>query len=230
MPPLPSVPNTALCRVVVSQASHQSQNVLHFRWTGGPAAVGDMASLAEILFDRYSGLFTGAATGGTTYIGNDATLDYVTATDLTSPSGAFFKTTGASVPGAAAQKSIANSALLLSHSVGTRYRGGHGRTYLMGISPDNTDDGRTWDVGTIVADIDDWWTQTLTNVAAGTGHPYPTIVSPELVVVSYYDRALNPVPPYRRAVPVVYPVITSGIADQVIRSQRRRVRNTPTPT
>lgn len=233
MTPLPPVPNTALVRVIMdldgSLDYHMAENIHHVQWASGAAAGGDMVALAENFFAFYSGLFSGSYTGGTHYISSDLTLAQVTATDLTSDTAAFGVSTQAPVPGAASQVWVANTAFLFSQQVSRRFRGGHGRTYLPGVTPDNTTDGRTWTSG-CVTDLQGWWTENFgPEVLAGGYASYPNISGLSHVLVSYVDRAVNPTPPYRRPTPLT-DVIVKTVADSVIRSQRRRVRLTPTPS
>lgn len=219
MPPLPPLEHTALIRVVMEQDSHYSQNVLHIAWGNGATATdSDMNTLAENVHVMYAGLMDGTLTGGTTYISESVTLKYATATDLTTPSSAFGQYTN-SVAGAASQVALANAAVLISHHVNTRFRGGHCRTYLPGVTPDNTTDGRTWIAGAVTA-LQSWWTTQMGDILAGA---YANIGDLELVMASYYSGKV------RRETAVYYPVVDSTV-DSVIRSQRRRVRNTPTTT
>lgn len=228
MPPLPPVPNVALCRVTMLQGpdpgGHFSQNVLHIGWTGGIATDADMDVMAGNLAFMYEGLFSGVDTSSNTYISEDTRLVSVTATDLTSPTAAFGSWTG-STPGAAAQVSPVNTAFLLRHQVLRRFRGGHSRTYIPGITPDNTTDGRTWTTAAF-DDITGWWTGNMGSVVGGIGAgytPYPNITGGYLAQVSYFEGGA------RRADPLVDRVVDT-IGDQVIRSQRRRVRVSPTPS
>lgn len=225
--PLPPVPSTALCRVVTPQSTHESQNLWYFNWTAGVATDADMLLMANTLFDGYAAIYSGVATGGNHYVSSDTQLLYVSAIDLTSPTAAFAKSTRAPQVGAAAQKSINNSAFLLRKPIARRYRGGHGRCYFAGITGDNTTDGREWNVGTIQADM-----VSAMNAALGAVDvaAYPNIAGVHPVLVSYYDLHGVPVPPHRRVAPLVEAFSGPLTSDLVIRSQRRRVRNTPTPS
>lgn len=235
MPPLPVVPKTAQVRVFMETGTggamlHQCQNVLYWSWLNPGATDADMNAMALNVLEAYQDLFSGVLTGGTHYISDDTTITGVTVVDLESNPGPF-AIQHASSPGAASQISLAQSAMLFRKPVLRRFRGGHCRTYLPGITPDNTSDGRTWTTGA-QTDLLSWFTTMIARVNVGhyTGG-YPNIGVPFAVQVSYYDREVNPVPPYRRTTPVVDPVdMTLVSVDPVLRSQRRRVRLSPTPS
>lgn len=235
MPPLPPAEAVAIVRVMMDLEVagepnlHQCENVHHIKWAVGTAADADMAALATNWWNFYKNLFDGTYTGGTHYICENITLTEVTATDLSSDDSAF-GTHVASQVGAASQIWPANTAFLFSQQVRRRFRGGHGRTYLPGVSPDNTTDGRSWTTGA-VSDLQNWWSANFGPVVlAGAFAPYPNISGLSHVLVSYFgDHSAGNPPPYRRTTPLV-DTVTTTVADSVIRSQRRRVRLTPTPT
>lgn len=234
MAPLPPVSAVAQCRVFMETGTggamlHQCQNVHFFSWAAGAATEADMVAMAQNLNNGYANMFTGLITGGVHYISDDTTVTQASAIDLTSPTSPQGVFVGAT-PGAASQISLAQSAMLFRKPIGRRFRGGHGRTYLPGVTPDNTTDGRTW-TPTAQSDLKDAFQEIITRTISGFYAGYPNISGLNLVEVSYIDKAVNPVPPYRRPVPLVDVVAVSTItADSVIRSQRRRVRLTPTPT
>lgn len=228
--PLPPVTDVAKLVVRMSQQSHISQNVWHIGWSSGVSSTSDMEALAKNLYNAYQILFDGTGTAGHTYISSDSSLESVTAIDLTSSTAPFYIFSAAPYPGAATQKSVNNSAVLIHKPVHRRFRGGHARTYLAGVTGDNSLDGRLW-IPALVTDFTAWIAGWASNLETGFPYTYPNIGGLQFYQVSYYDRAVNPVPPYRRAVPLVdstpWP---DWDIDPVIRSQRRRVRNTPTPT
>lgn len=232
MTPLPPVPNTAIVRAFLEQAGHLSQVVTHWEWTGGVSAPADMLALCQNMDAAFEGLMDGSETGAVTYISSDTVYMGSSAVDLSAsdaPQAATYPL-ATPHPGAATQKSLNNSAFLVSLPVGTRFRGGHGRSYIPGLTGDNSADGRTWIAGA-VTDIGNWYYVRLrgNNTSPGTPVPFPNITGVRQVIVSYYNRALNPVKPYRRTTPLIYPVL-AWRADTVIRSQRRRVRESPTPS
>jgi hypothetical protein len=66
--------------------------------------------------------------------------------------------------------------------------------------------------------VDSWFSGALNGVDTGG------CTTTGAVCVSYVDKELNPVPPYRRTDPLVEPIITnSWIVDEQIATQRRRV-------
>lgn len=227
MAPLPPITNVAKVRVVMLQGptgGHNSQNVHHVKFTGS-ATDADMSSLAFNWHVIYAGLFSGTLTGAATYISEDTNLIYVTATDLSSDTAPFAQVEPAPVPGAATQVSPVSTAFLLSHHVSRRYRGGHPRTYIPGVTPDNTTDGRTW-ITAAHDDILSWWTTNVPLALSGGGagmESYPNISALEIGQVSYFDAGVRRVTP-------IFDQFTNTTADSVIRSQRRRVRLSPTPS
>jgi len=222
--PLPDVPGVLVTKVVSTCATHDAQMKNFWSYTGTPAP-SDMVTLANQALASLNSLYSGAGTGGSTYISNEWATAYATATDLASPTAAFGQSSGATEIGQASQKGINSSALVLSHHVNRRFRGGHSRTYLGGLTADNTNDGRTW-IAIAVSDILNWWTGTFVNDIKTNWSSF-TITG--LVQVSYYDKATEPAPCYRRTTPIV-DAVQDTTASNIIRSQRRRVRNTPTPS
>lgn len=224
MPPLPVVPNTAQVRCFGHIASHEWQNVLHFTWTTGTMNVTAAELMAQTAFDNLYGVIYGSSSD---WISSDCYLDKVTVTDLSSASGAFGVYDNGATPinGNASQQCHAQSSMVISNLIDRRFRGGHGRTYFVGFSDDNNQDGRTWKATAVTALQTNWDN----GIAVVEGASYAVISGVQQSIVSYYDRALNPVPPYRRTTPIV-DIVTARRYSNVLRSQRRRVRNTPTPT
>lgn len=219
MPPLPVVPNCAKVRHVGLMQTHYWQIIQHFNFGLGPAGPADMVEMATVAHQSLASRWI-----TTSEIAADCTLLYTTATDLSSMTGAFGQYTHTDA-GTAGTETAASTALVVSWDVDRRFRGGHYRTYLPGIASVGLQNSRTW-TATAIATAAAWADHYASDVAAGS---YPAISTPVHVGVSYYDRMVNPVPPYRRAIPYV-DIFRGHTEGSVIRSQRRRVRNTPTPT
>lgn len=232
MAPLPPVPNVVKLQVITTFESslgadlHQCLNTFHVAFTG-VAGVNDMNAMAAASDLWWTKLMDGTGTGGSTYISQDLHLRGTRCTDLTSSTAAF-GSDAVNVVGGASQQSLANAALVASGHVGRRFRGGHSRVYIAGLTGDNSADSRLW-LPIAVSDITNWFTNWRNVVLTNHGMGYPNIVPSNFVQVSYVNKTVNPVPPYRRPVPVV-DGITGWTLDQVIRSQRRRVRLSPTPS
>jgi hypothetical protein len=219
MPPLPVVPNVAKIVHHGALGPHDWQMVHHFAFSGGSMTTGDAALMAAA---AHSALATDWIEGSNN--AEDCSLLYTTVTDLSTSGGAFAQSTSTHT-GGDANPAIAQAAFVVSWQVPTRYRGGHSKTFLPGGTVDAQEDMRTWNASQL-AQATTW----ANAYAAAVAAPAYSVIGGVLhAVVSYYNKELNPVPPYRRAVPVVY-LIQGHTYDTVMRSQRRRVRATPTPT
>lgn len=211
MPPLPSVPRTCRIRVYQHIALHEVQNVLHATTSTGAFNGTDMSNVAAAVM----GAFNSAAVGNTHW-SSDWTLDKVTCEDISSPLGAFgVDTTGAGA-GGASQQSTASRSAVITWPISARYRGGHPRTYIAGISDDNNLDGRLFTTASITA---------VTNLADLIKTDVEAVVlsgggALNLSVVHYTGPvALGP---YPRTDYLGAPFVA-----QNQRSQRRRYRPTP---
>ena len=101
-----------------------------------------------------------------------------------------------------------------------RYRGGHPRTYVFGATNDNVADGsQTW-IDTATAAALAAWEFAVADVLAGS---YPVITDLAVGALSYFTGGAL------RVSPLFRPFLDT-VASNIIRSQRRRVRRTPTPT
>lgn len=222
MPPLPPAPKTLECRVHGHIASHNWQNVFHFSYTNtaGAEPVSDLSNVSNIIYSVFHG--SGDWFDNTTeYISSDCFIDHVDVFDLSSSTAPYYVGGEVSNHGNASQVSLSQSALLLSFPIQRRYRGGHGRIYLAGVSPDNTTDGRTWETGVLDA-ATSFWSSLVDGVRTGT---YSVLTGLNQAVLQRKEAGvyLDPAVPWT----VAY---GSQVADSIIRSQRRRVRNTPTNT
>lgn len=146
MPPLPSVPRTARIRVYQHIADHEVQNILHATWSTGGVNGADMLTVAQAV----QGIFVAGCVGNTHW-STDWHLDKTTCEDISSMTGAFaFDATGAGAGGASQQSTSARAAVI-SWPINARYRGGHPRTYIAGISDDNNLDGRLFTTAAVTA-------------------------------------------------------------------------------
>lgn len=116
------------------------------------------------------------------------------------------------------------SAMLVSKSIARRYRGGHPRTYWIGpySNASTVDPGRSIDASLAVAfkaGLAAYYTDIPPAVTTDSSTGCSAF---QEVMVSYVDAALNPVPPHRRAVPLVDPVVAYTV-HTIFATQRRRM-------
>lgn len=214
MPALPSVPNVV--KVVISSTRSDSpvENILHVHYSG---AVPDAATLSTwlstIVEPATATLFE--AEGSTDLSGVS-----IEAIDLSSAMGASASVTFTAVGVRTGEFTPSSACVVSSWEIIRRYRGGHPRTYWpFGTAGTYAaTSSKLWDTG-FIADVTlavNIWTNLMTTATIGA------TVFDDLVNVSYIDKATNPIPPYRRTVPVV-DTIVSHVEKQRICSQRRRL-------
>lgn len=215
MPPLPDAPGVALVKMFGQIGDHTCEQVVHWKFNG-TATDADMLEIAT----QWQGAWeTYWVNNGSEFVSTDVELLYTTATDLTTPTSAFAQYTHTQA-GNSDERCSANDAILLSHNVGMRYRGGHPRTYVFGATNDNVADGsQTW-LDTATAAALSAWEFAVADVLAGT---YPVITDLAVGALSYFTGGAL------RVSPLFLPFVDT-VVSSIIRSQRRRVRRTPTPT
>lgn len=214
MPPLPPVPG--VIKVTFSGGDDDSfpwENVVHYQYSGGPPSTADLTTMASDLSVAWAAQMSPMQNAVTVMSG-------VSIVDLSSDMGAGGEDvtvnvgtrTGATVP--------ANAAVLISYGSARRFRGGHPRQYLVaGSQPDLLDPAHWTDA--FIASVGNAWNTVLYNIIGITFGS--TNVSGQCYV-SYYNKALNPVPPYRRLVPLPIALSDSGgTAQAELASQRRRI-------
>jgi len=211
MAPLPAVPGVIRFAVQGLDDGADWVNVLHWRYTGTAPTGPNLTALSSTLLTAWS-----------THIGplmsTGCSIETVKATDLASPTGAQ-TTFAATEPGTRAGAPLpASTAMLISKTVALRYRGGHPRSYLcVGVQPD-LDSSRQWTPGFATAAEGSYSAM----AAAVTGQVAGGTTLGGECVVSYVDKAVNPVSPFRRAVPLVLDVLTI-IARTALATQRKRL-------
>lgn len=115
-----------------------------------------------------------------------------------------------------------NTAALLSLKVALRYKGGHGRVYLPSLADNITTDGRTIQtakLGTLQTAVSAWGAQ-LASISSANGGPFNQVV---------YLQHRQPKPPTvpPTYLPATVQVVNSITAQQVLATQRRRLRKAP---
>jgi hypothetical protein len=192
MPPLPFVPGVIRFAVEGTVGSGTWVNVIHARYTG---TVPDHATLDSFA----NSLLTGWNTAFSPLMPVSSTLEAVRCVDLSTDIGAAGNSES-SLPGARTGTLLpASTCVVLAKGSARRYRGGHPRTYLcVGVESDLADTSH-WAAGLLSAATGAY--------VAATGFLGSTTVAGTVLgfecAVSYIDKALNPVPPYRRAVPLI---------------------------
>ena len=218
MPPLPSVPN--VIRVVITNQRNDGRpfiNVLHWTYGGTPPPNSVCATFAQEFWTQWTSHLTAHQPAQTS-------LFSVEVTDLSSDvsGGAIYTNGDTPVPGTSIHGMLPGStAFLVSKFVARRFRGGHPRSYLpIGTTDDLNDDG-------------DWKAASRDSMLAAYGSLVNGMVGAasggttlgEECAVSYTSKIVNPVPPYRRAVPLVMDIPVDGYsAGLMLATQRDRVR------
>lgn len=194
------------------------QNRLFFQFSGTLSSTDATTWLGNIV--------TAWGTFMTSRINSDTTTNLYVLTDLTS-STAVQVTNATAKSGGVANTPLSNAvSLVLKKVVARRYRGGHPRFYLYGLSTTDRNDTRTWDathLGNIVGSF-----QTFINACIANTNP-AAIGTITHVSVSYFLGFHNVTFPSGRVASVPTPRGTP-VVDQVINitgnpviaSQRRR--------
>lgn len=214
MPPFPPVPNVIKVETFWKKEDANGANINYFSWSGGSPSSGILESwLSGIWAPALDIVWAAEASTA-------AQLTGYQATDLTSATGAQGTATDTTAGTRTGDFAPASSAVLVSLQVPRRWRGGHPRnywpfgtagTYLAGSS-------KFWDTS-FIADVQSKMATWLSSI---NGHDIGGTEFSNLVNVSFYDKALNPTPPYRRAVPLV-DTVTDVLARERVCSQRRRL-------
>lgn len=214
MPPLPVVPGVVKLIFSTLRGDSPVENIMHIAYTGtapdaatlGTYLTGSVAPAANTIID---------SEGSTNLTGVQ-----VEAIDLASDIGAS-QIEALSATGTRTGDFAPSSACVcISGTINRRYRGGHPRNYWSFGTAGTYETGssKLWDSGFIAAVQTAFDTFSNAIQAVDVGATSFTTLSN----VSYYDRTLNPTPPYRRTDPQV-DTITGWTVKQRICSQRRRL-------
>jgi hypothetical protein len=211
VPALPFVPNVVKIVVEGTTPDFPWANVFHWTYTGTPPPGATCASFAVSIYNEWVADFI-------PLMSIPSTLEKVTVVDLASDLGGEGES-AASTPGTAGATFIsASSAVLVSKTIDRRYRGGHPRSYIFaGIVADLLDSAH-W-TGAFTASVLAAYSN-FTDALNALTHAGTALFGE--ATVSYVDKALNPVAPYRRAVPLVLPVVSFAVEPELA-NQRRRV-------
>lgn len=218
MAPLP--PIAGVVKIIVNGLTGAAidriwNNVFHASYTGPPPSEAILNALSEDVWDAW------VDTGISTLQTADTTLNSVEMVDLSSDTGAsgFYDDGGTPNPGTNGEDPLpAQVCTLVSLDQGRRYRGGHPRMYLNAGGDGNLLTMNQWNDGYISSAIDAFGDLfTALNSSASGG-----VALSGMCCVSYVDREVNPVPPYRRTVPLVEPILGFAV-DELLATQRRRI-------
>ena len=213
MPALPPVPNVFKVALSGTIGPYDWAVILHCAWSGTAPSVANCNAFAAALEAIW-------VTDMVPILPTDVVLTKVVFTDLTSSSGAVGDWSGSEAGSTSGAIVGANSCVLVNYPVSTRYRGGHGRSYLPSLVSADLADSAHW-ASSAITTVNTKWALVLAYLFAGTEGGCSLAGQ---VIVSYVSKAITPTPPYRRVTPVTYPV-AAGAQDVVteIASQRRRI-------
>jgi hypothetical protein len=205
MPALPNVPN--VIKSIIKHGTNTGEelfNILFWEYAGTmtDAIIGDFASeVSSAWISRIMPLLS-----------QDTALQEVEAIDLTSSTAPVGIDGTTQVGGESGDATPINCAMVISHEIARRYRGGHPRTYLGGIANSFLASANHWataDVGDVVAAFAEF-----VNDVGGFAESGVTIDA--FVNVSYRSGGAI------RVSPVVDPILNVAGRSRVC-SQRRRL-------
>lgn len=205
MPPLPAAPSVLRFALNHSYGPIPVENILFFKYNGAQGTPADLSTLAVQVGTAWAGNMMNHLT-------HNLTLDTVTAEDLTSNVSPSAIGVIGSAGGEPNDGLPANCALVISHHISRRYRGGHPRTYVAGLLAGAITDDHHLTPGNVTQFTNDYAGFVAAVVALADAHWTP--LAP--VNVSYHSaHAL-------RVAPVIDPILTSDCQSRLC-SQRRRL-------
>lgn len=218
MPPLPPLPLTAKFTLFTQVAGGPLCNTSFYMKYTNSLSQADATTLLNTLSASWN-------TRLAPLTAPQYQLAFVRAIDLNSQSGVVVQIPAVHVGTAAGSAVTAGVSLVLQAKVAFRYRGGHPRVYLCGMSQNNLSDQNTWNAtfqGTIVTA----WTGMLGDLATT-----PPVGVGAMSQVYWHTHSSNKndfpggvpttKPPWPLATPVSHP-ITSWATNPQVASQRRR--------
>jgi hypothetical protein len=210
LPALPS-PGTVVKLVLkYHQDDGSAENIQYYSYTtASHASISDLSGLWGHIATDFLAAYVGSSLAA-------VVMDSVTLTDLVSSTGAVYSTTPSFTGTNTGSVLPASAAVVVSHTIARRYRGGHPRTYMMV--------GSASDFAT--SSVKDWQASFLTNIQNGWNSyqalfPYNAGLGTwNRVNVSYYETVggVRTV----RATPLV-DLISADVAKVRVSSQRRRL-------
>lgn len=211
MPPLPPVPNVLKITNAGVCAGQNIINIWHANYSGGTPTDAILNTFAALVANKWQEHFQDLMDSNYTY-------GTVVVQDLTSDTAPVGNETVEWGGGSSGTQLSNQVCALINHTIARRYRGGKPRTYIGAVPQSFALDPRTL-TGSAISDYLSAWNEFATDVAAFTSGDF-TIGN--LGCVSYYDKALNPTPPYRRTDPIFFPFGSSSVNERLC-TQRRRL-------
>lgn len=212
--PLPPVPGVIKVTIGGNYGPHPWANVLHWRYSG---QIPTSTTLAQLTINAGTSWSINMAPRCPSHI----TLTLITATDLSSATGAFGENI-ANVPGTRGDDTLTgNAAMLVTYPVPLRYRGGHPRTYLaVGGNADDSD-ASDWS-GAFVIEVQNAWRAFTQSI--GTSSIGGTVFGNQCAV-SYNGKYKPIVPPTNYPAPEILDFGSPGpgTCHGQVASQRRRI-------
>ena len=216
MPPLPPVPGVLRVQLQGNGTTVENfpwENILHFTFAGTAPTSATCATVAADIGTLW-------ATNMAPRCPSPTVLNLVAVTDLSSNTAGNGQSEVTHAGTRGDDEIPANAAMLISYPVSVRYRGGHPRQYLFVGGNADFLDSANWSAA-FVTEVQTAWRAFLAGVEAIS---VAGLIINGFCAVSYIDKSLNPIPPYRRTTPLVYPIVASGaIANQEMASQKRRI-------
>lgn len=203
--PLPPVPGVTKFEFHGSLFGPPVVNIFHVQYGGGPPSATDLATHASRMHDSFQQVFQSLLSTAYNATGT-------TATDLSSSTGAV-ATQGGPWTGTGGSDYLPNNtAMLINWSIPRRYRGGHPRTYLPGLTLSDTSGPTSWTPAVVSS-----FSAAAENFLSRVNAPAIGAYGPfSMVCVHYYHLGAYRVPP------LVDPV-TAGAAHGMPASMRKRM-------
>jgi hypothetical protein len=221
MPPLPSVPKVVRLNFILSDpgADINIQNRLFMQYPGTPPTDIELSTFAGAALTSWGTRFASLIAAGLVFA-------EVQAEDLSSPTSAVGFATGAVTASRAGAPLGQGSAMVVSHQIARRYRGGHPRSYLYAGTAVDLANPQTFD-NTITTGVETAYTNMIGDIASA---PWTGSGALAQVSVSYFAGftvVVNPITHRSRNVPTLRgaPVIDTvvlNVTNPRMASQRRR--------
>lgn len=135
---MPDVPNAVKCIIGGTQGGLPWVNMFHLQHSAGSLTQAHLDTVAQTMLDTYVSQFL-PILNGVTIVTSSQVID------LSSRTGLFSSASG-SHPGTNVVGSPTSNqtAMVISWKITDRYRGGHPRTYIPGMSTADITNGHTW--------------------------------------------------------------------------------------
>jgi hypothetical protein len=137
MPPLPNVPNTLKVRIKGTISGVPWVNVHYWQYSGAAPSVPTLNSAANVFLSQFA---TQMAASQSNFV-QTTECDI---SDLSSPLGSVGVAQGTHAGGLSGAFSTSATCMVVSKSILRKYRGGHGRTYLLVGSPAELESPSQW--------------------------------------------------------------------------------------